>query len=110
MTTGVNLTVLRPLRFIRLMRTLRILRVMKFFLKLRVLVSTVAASFMAIFWSIFLLVLVMLISALFMNQLLAGVHDDPNIEPATLASIFNRYGTPARSMYTVFEFTFSGGW
>lgn len=68
MAANTNLTVIRLLRFIRILRALRIVRTFEIFAKLRILVSTVIASFFALFWSIVLLSISMLISALLLCQ------------------------------------------
>lgn len=65
---------------------------------------------MALFWSIFLLAIVMLMAALFLCQSLASPLEDESIALETRAWIFRMYGTSSRAFYTVFELTFSGGW
>jgi len=105
-----KISLFRPLRCIRLLRALRVLQGIKLFISLRVLVGTIAASFLALFWSISLLIMIMLMAALFLCQLLSSAVDDAAIEPVRREWIYTMYGTSARAFYTVFEFTFSGGW
>jgi len=108
---GVSLTVLRPFRFLRLLRTLRVLQTVRIFEKLKVLINTIVASFMALFWSIFLLAIVMLMAALFLCQSVMGtLEEGPHAEAPAKEWVFNMYGTSTRSLYTVFELTFSGCW
>mmetsp|Transcript_102801 Transcript_102801/g.257912 ORF Transcript_102801/g.257912 Transcript_102801/m.257912 type:complete len:604 (+) Transcript_102801:60-1871(+) len=107
---GLNIGIFRPLRCLRLLRALRVLQGLKMFMALRVLVMTIAASFMALFWSILLLILIMMMAALLLCQLLNSSIDDPGIEDEWRGWIYTRYGTSLRSLYTVFEFTFSGSW
>jgi len=107
---GVNLNVLRPFRFLRLIRTLRVLNAIRLLDPLRVLVNTVFASFISLFWSITLLTIVMLMAALFMAQSLVGTLEDQDVEPEILEWTYYMYGTTGRSFNSLFELTFSGGW
>jgi len=91
-------------------RTLRVMQTLRFFFKLRMLINTLLASFMALFWSIVLLCVVMLMASLFVCQGLSDVYDDDSIALADRQWVFRHYGTPLRSTYTMFELTFSGGW
>mmetsp|Transcript_110175 Transcript_110175/g.306357 ORF Transcript_110175/g.306357 Transcript_110175/m.306357 type:complete len:228 (-) Transcript_110175:167-850(-) len=52
----------------------------------------------------------MLIAALFLCQSLNSFLLDETIEEATRKWIFRYYGTPSKALWSVFEFTFSGGW
>lgn len=65
-----NMTFVRLVRLARLSRGLKVIRVMKAFSKLRILVRTVAASFMALLWSMVLLGLLNFGFAIFLCQLL----------------------------------------
>jgi len=107
---SVNLNVLRPFRFLRLFRTLRVLQAIRLLDPLRVLVNTVFASFISLFWSIALLTIVMLLAALFMAQSLIGTLEDQDVDAAVLEWVYMMYGTTGRSFNTLFELTFSGGW
>jgi len=105
--SGLKLDMLRPLRFLRPLRTLRALRA---FGALRVLVNAVFASFLAMFWSMMLLTMVMLMAALYLCISLSPAIADESLDLETRTWIFNMYGTTARSFSSVFELTFSGGW
>jgi len=110
MEAGFNVSVLRLMRFLRVFRALRVVRTFEVFSKLRVLVATVSASFFALFWSMVLLGIVMLLYALVMCQAVNTNLLDPAIDAETKAWSYRYYGTPSRSLWTVFELTFSGGW
>jgi len=56
------------------------------------------------------LFIVMLMFSLILTQLMGPYFEDPSIDPKTVLWIFERYGTAGRSLWTVFELTFSGGW
>mmetsp|Transcript_115682 Transcript_115682/g.323507 ORF Transcript_115682/g.323507 Transcript_115682/m.323507 type:complete len:446 (+) Transcript_115682:1-1338(+) len=107
---GSGLMFLRVLRFIRCFRALRAVRTFHMFSKLRVLLATVTASFFALFWSMVLLGLMMLIASLFLCQTIQSVMFEPSVDEATREWLFRYYGTPSRSLWTFFELTFSGGW
>jgi len=89
---------------------LRVLQSVKVFHKLKMLVNTVGASFLALFWSIVLLGIVMIMAALFLCQSCSSAVDDEAIPLDKRIWIYKMYGTSARSWWSVFELTFSGGW
>jgi len=105
-----NLTVFRALRFFRLVRAVRVVRTFELFTKLRILMGTVIASFMALFWSMILLFITMLMFSLVLTQIIHPFLEDPSISEETVKWMFQHYGTAGRSLWTVFELTFSGGW
>jgi len=107
---GSDLTVIRVVRFVRLLRALRVVRTFEIFSKLRVLFSTVAASFYALLWSMVLLFITMLMAALILTQIVNPFLTDSGIGPTTISWMYKHYGTAGRSLWTVFEMTFSGGW
>mmetsp|Transcript_86137 Transcript_86137/g.248718 ORF Transcript_86137/g.248718 Transcript_86137/m.248718 type:complete len:647 (-) Transcript_86137:331-2271(-) len=108
--SNTNLNVVRMLRFGRVFRTLRLVRTFEVFAKLRVLIATVIASFSALIWYMVLLGLVMMIATLMLSQSLQPFFREENGADEFKAWAFRYYGTPTRTMWTVFEFTFSGGW
>mmetsp|Transcript_71378 Transcript_71378/g.185325 ORF Transcript_71378/g.185325 Transcript_71378/m.185325 type:complete len:540 (-) Transcript_71378:105-1724(-) len=107
---GSDLTVIRALRFVRLLRAMRVVRTFEIFSKLRVLLSTVAASFYALLWSLVLLFVTMLMAALILTQIINPYLTDASIDDGIRKWMFKHYGTAGRSLWTVFEMTFSGGW
>jgi len=72
--------------------------------------SAVVASFFALFWSMVLLSVVMLIAALFMCQLASQTLEDAGANDEFRAWLYHHYGTSSRASWTFFELTFSGGW
>jgi len=107
---GSDLTVIRAMRFVRLLRAMRVVRTFEIFSKLRVLLSTVVASFYALLWSMVLLFITMLMAALVLTQIINPFIADPQMPGETVEWMFLHYGTAGRSLWTVFEITFSGGW
>jgi len=103
-------SVMRLLRVVRIARTLRIVRTFEIFSKLRVLVSTVVASIFALFWSIVLLTVLMLMTALVLCDTLNGALSSGDIVGELAEWVYRYYGTPTMAFWSVFELTFSGGW
>mmetsp|Transcript_47782 Transcript_47782/g.134552 ORF Transcript_47782/g.134552 Transcript_47782/m.134552 type:complete len:268 (-) Transcript_47782:43-846(-) len=93
-----------------MLRMLRVVRTFSMFSNLRVLVSAVAASFLALFWSMVLLSGVMLMAALFLCQASGALLESPSMDDATKEWVYLMYGTSSRAYWSVFELTFSGGW
>jgi len=89
---------------------LRIVRTFEVFAKLRVLVATVVASFFSLFWSLVLLSVIMLMAALVLCHSINLTLLDDSIELDLKLNLFRYFGTPSRSLWTVFEITFGGGW
>jgi len=101
---------LATMRMLRLCRLLRIIRMIDIFQPLRVLMHSVVLSFMSIFWSLLILLLFMFEGSLLLCQLLqpyvldeAGVLKDREWA-------HRYYGNSVKSLYTIFEATFSGCW
>jgi len=108
--TGANVTFVRMVRTVRIIRTLRLARTMRLFRQLHVLVGTVLSSFMALIWSMVLLGICMIISAIFLCQALRPFVLDEDEDEDARKWVYEHYGTSFKSLYTMFEVTFSGGW
>jgi len=108
--SGSDLTVIRAARFLRLLRAMRVVRTFEIFSKLRVLFATVAASFYALMWSMVLLFITMLMAALVLTQFVRPYIDDGGMDDDIVRWMYMHYGTAGRSLWTMFEATFSGGW
>merc|ERR1711933_366543 len=78
-----NISFFRVLRLAKFARALRIVRVMTLFSKLRILLTTIACSMWALFWSMVLMVLMMLMGSNFLCQML---HDFVTGEGADMES------------------------
>ncbi|CAE7244122.1 Scn11a [Symbiodinium natans] len=103
----------RVVRLWRLMRTVRVVRIIKtvtVFRQLRVLVSTMAASIGALFWSIVLLFFVKVGFALIVCLSLQDFILDEEQDRATRLEINLLYGSFLKALFTMFEATYSGGW
>lgn len=100
-----NMTFLRVFRLIRLSRTFRALRATKQFSKVRVLLSTVASSFLALSWSMLFLFVLMVLAACFLTQQLQGYLILGVLDIGTQQKLWSLYGTSTRAFWTVFEIT-----
>jgi len=100
----------RMLRFVRLVRVLRFVRVLKMFSTLRVLVRTVISSFGALFYSMLLLLIMMVMGGLFLCELLLDYIQDESNPFSKRQWVFKHYGTSTRAIYTLFEVTLAGCW
>mmetsp|Transcript_97354 Transcript_97354/g.225702 ORF Transcript_97354/g.225702 Transcript_97354/m.225702 type:complete len:643 (+) Transcript_97354:64-1992(+) len=105
-----NISFLRATRMLRLARLLRAFRVVNVFQQLRVLLQTVFISFLSIFWSMLILLLFMLVSALMLCQLLQDYVQDESGDLAMRYWAHRYYGTSSKALYTIYEATFSGCW
>jgi len=103
-------SVLRVLRIVRLMRAFRIVRVVGRFRELRLLLNTIVASFMAVLWSMVLMFIVHLILALTLCKTLHDYIVDDSNPPQQREWMNRMYGNGLKSLWTVFQMTFSGGW
>eukprot|EP00419_Tripos_fusus_P048442 CAMPEP_0172838994 /NCGR_PEP_ID=MMETSP1075-20121228/28255_1 /TAXON_ID=2916 /ORGANISM="Ceratium fusus, Strain PA161109" /LENGTH=601 /DNA_ID=CAMNT_0013682581 /DNA_START=15 /DNA_END=1816 /DNA_ORIENTATION=+ len=105
-----NLAVLRLLRIVRVVRAFRIIRAVGNFHQLRIMLNTIVSSFMAVLWSMLLMLILHLILAMLLCQTLHDyIVDDSH--PMEHREWMNRmYGSGLKSLWTVFQMTFSGCW
>eukprot|EP00931_Biecheleriopsis_adriatica_P075427 TRINITY_DN49292_c0_g1_i1.p1 TRINITY_DN49292_c0_g1~~TRINITY_DN49292_c0_g1_i1.p1 ORF type:complete len:588 (-),score=116.96 TRINITY_DN49292_c0_g1_i1:39-1772(-) len=105
-----NTIIIKILKLTRLSRGLRVIRTVKLFRQLKILLHTCVASIGALFWSLMLLLLLKMTCALVLCQsLFSFIVDDSNDRDARVW-VNNMYGSFFKSMYTMFEITYSGGW
>merc|ERR1719330_1964461 len=90
-----NLAFIRLVRLLRLTRALRLIRILKSFAPLRVLVSTVMRSLMALFWSMVLLSLMIFIASVFLCQSLQPYMSNEigAMSASDRRELFNLYGS-----------------
>merc|ERR1719410_3333812 len=98
------------MRLLRLMRAFRIVRVVGRFSELRMLLNTIVASFMAVLWSMLLMFIVHLVLALVLCQTLHHYIIDDSHPPEQREWLNHTYGNGLKSLWTVFQMTFSGCW
>lgn len=104
-----DMSFLRLLRVLKIIRVLRILRVLKAFDKLRQLLNAVLCSLSALFWSINLIAMIILVFSIFMSLSLSDWLQDESVDPAKREQVYNYFGSFSRSIITLFEITLAVG-
>jgi len=105
-----NLTFFRMIRFVRIFKALRVVRAMHLFQQLRVLMRAIAVSLLSLLWSLIILLILQVMSAMFLCQTLNEfiVNEEKEFKHRQWANRY--YGSSSKALYTMFEVTFSGGW
>merc|ERR1712127_765440 len=80
------------------------------FKELRLLMHTIVSSFFALFWSMLVMFIFMLMTAILLCQTLHDFIVDPTEELEMRLWVNQYYGDGLKALYTVFEMTFSGCW
>jgi len=104
----VNPMIIRLVRLCRLSKGLRIIRSATMLESLRMLLKCGAASYVTLFWSLCVLLVIQCIAGMIISQLVRGYIEVPSSDPETKKiqqMVFNYYGTFTRSMLTMFEVT-----
>lgn len=100
----------KVMKLIRITRVLRVVRTSRIFGQLRMLLATTIASMGAFFWSILLLFIFQVSFSLIISQLIHSAIVDRANNLQTREWLNVRYGSFFKSLYTMFEITYSGGW
>ena len=104
-----NPTLLRLARLVRLLRLLRLVRTVQMFDVLRILIGSLRASFSVLMWSLVVLVLIVLSTALVLNFALEDYIADKSNPIEARKEVFELFGSCSRSAVTAFEMTL-GNW
>jgi voltage-gated sodium channel len=105
-----NFSSLRVMRALRIFRILKVVRFAEYLGEMRVLVRTLLLSMRGLEWSVVLLFGIILAGAILMVQLTFAYLEDERVELEQREWLYEMFGTTARSLYTMFESTFTGGW
>eukprot|EP00927_Polykrikos_kofoidii_P006860 TRINITY_DN12787_c1_g3_i1.p1 TRINITY_DN12787_c1_g3~~TRINITY_DN12787_c1_g3_i1.p1 ORF type:complete len:632 (+),score=97.76 TRINITY_DN12787_c1_g3_i1:86-1981(+) len=105
----INPILLRIAPMVRVARLLRFVRTIGFFHALHVILTSVKSSFLVLFWSLFLLLLMLMVVSVFMSQILVTWILDESHDSTQRINVFLQWGTFSRSMVTMFEVTL-GNW
>jgi len=107
---GPNLAFVRTLRLLRIVCAFRVVRTLAHFQQLRVLLNTVAGSVVPFVYSMAIMFVFMLMLAILLTQTLHDfiVNDANDLE--TRQTVNRYFGDGVKSLWTVFELTFSGCW
>mmetsp|Transcript_36640 Transcript_36640/g.105613 ORF Transcript_36640/g.105613 Transcript_36640/m.105613 type:complete len:338 (+) Transcript_36640:259-1272(+) len=106
---GWNMGSVSLARLTRLARATRSVRVVGLS-KLSVLIQTFMVGFGALGWSVVVLAFFVVIGGAFVCQCVQIQLQEEGYGHDAKQWAFNSYGTAGRSMWTMFELTFSGGW
>lgn len=102
-----NTTVLRLLRIAKLARGARVVKLSTALDSLRMILKCIRASFLTLFWSLFLLFVIQCIGAMSLMYSLESYYDNPMTDPDERLMIFKYFGTFTRTMLTMFEVLFA---
>lgn len=105
-----NVGAVRWLRLLRVAKSLRLVRMSTLFRHLRILVKTIISSLSALIWSLVILLLAQVTYALILCQALNSFITDITMDYDTRFWVNRMFGNFVKSMYTMFEITFSGSW
>ncbi|CAE8636687.1 unnamed protein product [Polarella glacialis] len=112
--TGTNMTFMRTFRVLKIAKVFRIVRVLRFFTELRLMMRSVAGSFMSLFWSFVLLALIFYVfGLLFVNGAVRFLQDyllkDPSaVDDPTMENMLLLFGSVQKAMLSLFMATTSG--
>jgi len=101
--------ILSILRVVRLFRLIRLLRIFRIFEDLYIIVVAFVAAIRSMFWIGLLILIGLFINAIFVTQMIG---QNPIFKDITVGgdSIYVRFGTTIRSMYSLFELLTLEGW
>lgn len=108
--TGPNLMFARILKIFRITRVVKMFKYMTQLRELRILLTTLAISAWSLCWSMCLMAVFVLTSAIMMFQLVVDIMEDESQGMDMRQWVYTNFGTPARASYTMFVCTFSSGW
>jgi len=108
--SGPNMSFARIVRILKVVKIFRAFRAAALFHELRILITTMVSSIRALMWSMVLLSVILLSAGIFMAQMVGSFIADSTNENDIRVWLWKRYGTAAKSTYTMFELTLSGCW
>jgi len=100
-----NPGMVRIMRLLRFLRLVKLFEVFTVFDSLILIVKSIEASFFAMLWSFVLLFFINMVVAMFLTQLLQQFIEDKTKDPAKRMEVWQKFGTFARSILTMFEIT-----
>eukprot|EP00928_Gymnodinium_smaydae_P018848 TRINITY_DN17183_c1_g1_i1.p1 TRINITY_DN17183_c1_g1~~TRINITY_DN17183_c1_g1_i1.p1 ORF type:complete len:544 (-),score=142.82 TRINITY_DN17183_c1_g1_i1:263-1894(-) len=101
---------MQALKVIRVVRVLRVMRLCSLFRDLRILLKTVFASLKYLWWSMVLLMIVIVVFGLIMAQLLTTFVMDETQAHDVRMWTYTKYGTATRATWTAYAVVMSGCW
>jgi len=107
---GPDLSIARTTRVLRVIRALQLIRSLSHCRHLRILWNTIAASVAPFIYSMTALFIFMVMLTILLTQTLQDFTLDESNDIAHRQWVYKHYGDGFRSLWTVFELTFSGCW
>jgi len=107
---GPDLSFARTTRVLRVIRALQLVRSLSHFRHLRILWNAIASSVAPFIYSMTVMFIFMVMLAILLAQTLQHFTLDESNSMAHRQWVYQHYGDGLRSLWTVFEFTFSGCW
>mmetsp|Transcript_65275 Transcript_65275/g.155978 ORF Transcript_65275/g.155978 Transcript_65275/m.155978 type:complete len:808 (+) Transcript_65275:158-2581(+) len=102
----VNPTLLRIIRLVKLLRLVRLVRTIQAFDALYLMTTALAGSATILAWSAALLIVLLMMFALFANQVLVTSYlDNETIHPDEKLEVYEYFGTFSRALLSMFEMT-----
>eukprot|EP00928_Gymnodinium_smaydae_P093362 TRINITY_DN774_c0_g2_i2.p1 TRINITY_DN774_c0_g2~~TRINITY_DN774_c0_g2_i2.p1 ORF type:complete len:572 (+),score=163.45 TRINITY_DN774_c0_g2_i2:55-1770(+) len=108
--TQANFTFVRIFKILRIFRFARALQIVHYIQDLRVLVKTLVASIRSLMWSLLLISSFIVVGAITMINLTKEYILTEGLPSETRVFFFEKFSTPSRASYTMFEATFSAAW
>jgi len=107
---GLDLSIARTVRVLRVIRSIQLVRSLAHFRHLRILWNTIAASVEPFIYSMTIMFVFMVMLAILLAQTLQHFSLDESNNMAHRQWVYKHYGDGLKSIWTVFELTFSGCW
>jgi len=107
---GPDLSVVRTFRILRIVCAFRVVRTVSHFQHLRILWNTIAGSVASFLYSMAIMFVFMLMLAILLAQTLHGFILNEKNDLSTRQMANRYFGDGLKSLWTVFELTFSGCW
>jgi len=107
---GPSLSFARVFRVLRIICAVRMVRTISYFQHLRILWNTIASSLAPFIYSMTIMFLCMLMLAILLTQTLRSFILDESNDITRRTWVHQYFGDGVKSLWTVFELTFSGCW
>lgn len=110
---GESISFLRALRLCRLCRVLRLAKVVRLMAvcqDLYIIFKTLSSSVYSLAWSMMFVFLCIFGSGLVLCEIVGEVLEERSHDPAALAWAYEHFGTTTRTVYSLFEATFTAKW
>ena len=105
-----GVSAIRLIRLVKLFKTFRFAKALKMVQPLRILLRTISSSVLSLFWSMCILFMFMLVSAILASQTVQQYIQDESNDMDMRLWCEHHYGDVVKALWTMFLITMSGGW